>query len=290
MLTASQIEQFRSDGYLTVADAVTAEQLAALKGQIAAWVEESRSHREPFGPPTIDGRPRFDMGTEHSRAHPALRRVNNPSDIAPAFDEVMRNAATVDMVAALIGPDVKLHHCKVNLKLPGSATEVGYHQDFAYTPHSNDDVVTALLMLDEMTEENGCLKVVAGSHRGPVYSLFEGERFTGSVAPAIARELEARAVAVTGPAGAVYLMHTRLAHGSDANRSARPRGLYICVYSAADAVPLAENPLPSPSEGLIVRGRKSRVARLMQAEVELPEQPRMASFFAVQGQASARTR
>ena len=92
----------------------------------------------------------------------------------------MRDSAMTDMVAALIGPDVKHHHCKINLKLPGTHTEVRYHQDFAYTPHTNDDVVTALLMLDDMTAENGCLMVVPGSHRGPMYSLFDGERFTGS--------------------------------------------------------------------------------------------------------------
>jgi phytanoyl-CoA hydroxylase len=50
----------------------------------------------------------------------------------------MPESAMVDMVADLIGPDVKFHHCKINLKLPGSHTEVGYHQDFAYTPHTND--------------------------------------------------------------------------------------------------------------------------------------------------------
>ena len=98
----------------------------------------------------------------------------------------------VDMVADLIGPNVKFHHCKINLKLPGSHTEVGYHQDFAYTPHSNDDVVTALLMLDDMTLENGCLQVVPGSHRGPVHSLFDGERFTGFIAPAVVRRAEGR--------------------------------------------------------------------------------------------------
>jgi ectoine hydroxylase-related dioxygenase (phytanoyl-CoA dioxygenase family) len=193
----------------------------------------------------------------------------------------------VDMVADLIGPNVKFHHCKINLKLPGSHTEVGYHQDFAYTPHSNDDVVTALLMLDDMTLTNGCLQVVPGSHRGPVHSLFDGERFTGFIAPAVVRELKAAEVPITGSAGSVCLMHTRLAHGSDANRSPRPRGLYICVYSAADAVPLARNPMANPNEGLIVRGQKSRTARLIEGLVELPEQPKMASFFAVQGQKSA---
>jgi ectoine hydroxylase-related dioxygenase (phytanoyl-CoA dioxygenase family) len=55
---------------------------------------------------------------------------------------------------------VKFHHCKINLKLPGTDTEVGFHQDFAYTPHTNDDLVTALVMLDDMTLDNGCLRVI----------------------------------------------------------------------------------------------------------------------------------
>ena len=287
MLTKAQIEQFWRDGFLVVEDAVTAEELAAMRREVEGWVEESREHREPFGPETIDGRPRFDMGAEHSARNPALRRINNPSDISPAFGAVMRNAAVVDMVADLIGPNVKFHHCKINLKLPGSKTEVGYHQDFPYTPHTNDDIVTALIMLDDMTAENGCLTVVPGSHKGPLYSLFEGDRFTGFIKQEAQQELRVAEVPITGKAGGVCLMHTRLVHGSDANRADRSRGLYICVYTAADAFPLAASPMPNPNEGSIVRGAKSRHARLMAAAVELPEQPKKASFFAVQGQASA---
>ena len=193
----------------------------------------------------------------------------------------------VDMVADLIGANVKYHHCKINLKLPGSHTVVGYHQDFSYTPHTNDDIVTALLMLDDVSEENGCPMVVPGSHCGPQYSLFDGATFTGFVDPEQERALKAREVAATGKAGDVCLMHTRLLHGSAPNLSDRPRGLFICVYTAADAFPLARNPMPSELEGTIVRGERTRVARLMQADIELPEQPKTASFFTVQGQSSA---
>jgi ectoine hydroxylase-related dioxygenase (phytanoyl-CoA dioxygenase family) len=193
------------------------------------------------------------------------------------------------MVADLIGPDVKFHHCKINLKLSGSDTEVGYHQDFAYTPHTNDDVVTALLMLDDVNEENGCLMAVPGSHKGPLYSIFEGERFSGFMAAEEVARLKPDEVAVTGPAGSVCLMHTSLVHGSAANLSSRSRNIYICVYTAADAYPLAVNPMANPNEGMIVRGVESRVARLEAAHIELPRQPKMASFFAVQGQKSAGT-
>ncbi|HKK31796.1 MAG TPA: phytanoyl-CoA dioxygenase family protein, partial [Alphaproteobacteria bacterium] len=233
--TKDQIDAFWRDGYLCVPDAVTPAQLSAMRALIAEWVEESRGHAVPFGPETIDGRPRFDMGEEHSAEHPALRRINNPSDLYGPYEEAMRNARVADMVADLIGPNVKFHHDKINLKLPGSHTEVHYHQDFLFTPHTNDDVVTALIMLDDVTEENGCLKVVPGSHRGELYSLFEGDTFTGRMAAEVTADMKSKDVPVTGPAGSVCLMHTRLAHGSDANHGTASRGLYICVYTAADA-------------------------------------------------------
>lgn len=285
-LTQDQIDTFWQDGCITVADAVSPAQLAAMRGLIAEWVEESRGHAKPFGPETIDGRPRFDMGEEHSATHPALRRINNPSDLYGPYDDVMRASKVPDMVADLIGGNVKFHHDKINLKLPGSHTEVHYHQDFLFTPHTNDDIVTALIMLDDVTEENGCLKVVPGSHKGDLHSLFDGETFTGRMAADVTAEMKAKDVPVTGKAGSVCLMHTRLAHGSDPNNGTVPRGLYICVYTAADAFPLAKNPMPNPTEGSIIRGAASRSARLTVAEVELPQQPKSASFFTVQGQAS----
>ena len=287
MLSTEQIEDFWRDGYLVVADAVSSAELGALRAQISEWVEDSRAHTEPYGAPCLDGKARFDMGAEHTADSPALRRINNPSEISPTFEAVMRQAAMVDMVSCLVGPNLKFHHCKVNLKLPGSHTEVGYHQDFAYTPHTNCDVVTALLMLDDTTVENGCLTVVPGTHRGPVYSLFDEDQFTGTIAPHESATLREAEVNIEGSAGGVCLMHTRLVHGSQANRADRPRGLYICVYTAADAFPLARNPMPNRFEGDILRGRPSRVARLSESHVELPEQPILASFFAVQGQASA---
>ena len=287
MLSKEQVERFWRDGFIVAEGAVDERQLAALREVLAGWVEESRAHDAPFGEPTIDGRARFDLAPEHTAASPALRRVNNPSEVDDACMEAMCDSAMTDMVTDLIGPDVKHHHCKVNLKLPGANTEVRYHQDFAYTPHTNDDVVTALLMVDDMTPENGCLMAVPGSHRGPMFSLFDGDRFTGFVAPEEERALRVREEPILGRAGSVCLMHTRLAHGSEPNRSASSRGLYICVYTAADAFPIARNPMPSRNEGMVVRGRRTRRARLSEAVIELPEQPIRPSFFAVQEEATA---
>jgi len=288
ILSPAQQEIFWRDGYLVMDGAVDDATLAKLRRQMDDWGEESRGHTEPYGPPTVDDRPRFDMGEEHSAEQPALRRINNPCEVSEHFHAVMTDAPMVDMVADLIGPNVKYHHCKINTKLPGSQTVVRYHQDFSYTPHTNDDVITALLLLDDVDAGNGCLMVVPGTHRGSIDSLFQDGAFTGMVAPDLEKAYLSRQVPIEGKAGAVCLMHTRLQHGSEANKSAgRRRAIYLCVYSAADAVPIARNPMPSTLEGTIVRGQASATARMIPLEVELPQQPKSASFFTVIGQESA---
>jgi ectoine hydroxylase-related dioxygenase (phytanoyl-CoA dioxygenase family) len=281
LLTDRQVAEFWRDGVVTVPDAVNPTQLAALRADLDGWVEESRSHEEPWGK-TLDGRPRFDVQPGHSAARPALRRVAAPSEVSNAHYEVMVDSAMVDMVAALIGPNVKVHHSKVNTKLPGSATEVEWHQDFPYTPHSNTDLVTALLMVDEVTEENGPLEVAPGSHDGPLHSLWHDGTFTGALAPDVASVLRRDAVRCTGEAGSVCLMHTKLAHGSAPNRSDRPRTLFICVYAAGDALPCGPSPVPTVHQGLFVRGFDSGRVRSVPYEVDMPELPIGASFFSQQ--------
>ena len=288
ILSQAQQERFWRDGYLVVDGAVDAQALAVLRQQMDDWSEESRGETAPYGPPMVDGRPRFDLEENHSADRPALRRINNPAEISDAFHGAMTDAPMVDMVADLIGPDVKYHHCKINSKLPGSQMVVHYHQDFSYTPHTNDDVITALLLLDDVDEGNGCLMVVPGTHKGTIDSLFLGGVFTGKVNPVLEQDYLSRQVPIVGKAGAVCLMHTRLQHGSEPNPSTeRRRAIYLCVYSAADAVPIARNPMPSTLEGTIVRGQASTTARMIPLEVELPQQPKSASFFTVLGQNSA---
>jgi ectoine hydroxylase-related dioxygenase (phytanoyl-CoA dioxygenase family) len=278
VLTPAQVEAFARDGVLVVEDAVTPDQLAALNADFERWVEESRGHKESYGE-TVDGRARFDLEPGHSAARPGLRRVNAPVDVSETYRQVARDSRMVDMVADLIGPDLRYHHCKINSKLPGGATEVKWHQDFPFTPHSNWDLVTALLMVDEVTEENGPLEVAPGSHLGPIHSLWHGGRFTGAVADDVADALRAKAVKCTGPAGAVCLMHTRLAHGSAPNLSTRPRTLFITVYAAADAAACSPNPVPSTMEREIVRGSEPNRIRCEAYEVAVPEFPKGASFF-----------
>lgn len=285
-LTQHQKDQFWRDGYLLVDDAVTSRELQALRHVFAEWVEESRSHNTDYGE-TLDGRQRFDLEPGHRAERPALRRVQSPEEVSEVYAEVMRNARTVDLCADLVGPAIRFHHGKVNSKLPGAATKVKFHQDFPFQPMTNDDMVTALMFVDEVTLANGPLEVVPGSHKGPLYSLWHGGVFTGAVADDVVERFTASIVKCTGKAGSVCLMHSSLLHGSAPNLSDKPRTLYIATYYAEDAIELSPNHLPSKFTHEVVRGEASGRVRCSTYSMPLPEKPSGTSFFAQQAASEA---
>ena len=281
VLDQGQIDLFHRDGYLLLPNAIPPDGVEQLAREFEQWKEESRGHREPFGE-TLDGRARFDVEPGHSADRPALRRIASPIELSDAYLDVMRSNVALDAVAQLIGPSVKFNHCKINSKLPGAATEVKFHQDFLFEPHTNDDLITVLFFLDEVTPENGPLEVVPGSHQGPLHDHWHDGVFTGAVDPEIAARARVDAVPCYGPSGAACLMHGRVLHGSAPNLSSGPRTLFICAYSSEDAYPLQVNHVPSRFTGELVRGEPTNRVRCSSYEMEFPEVPTGASFFGQQ--------
>ncbi|MBP6114484.1 MAG: phytanoyl-CoA dioxygenase family protein [Acinetobacter sp.] len=283
MLNQIQIDQFHRDGYLVVEKVLNQDELLGLRTQLETWVDESRNFQEAYGE-TIDGRSRFDVDpTDHSSDHPALRRVSSPTEISDAYFETAIHSNMAEMAGELIGGSgTRFHHSKVNAKLPHTATTVKWHQDFPFTPHTNDDMITALLMVGEVTQDNGPLQVIPGSHKGELYNHWQNGRFTGKVED----DVEAKAcqdfVSCIGPAGSVCFMHTRLLHASGANHTELPRYLFITVYAAEDAVALSDNPLPSVHQGQLVYGVESGQVRMTANRLQMPQKPKGASFFVQQ--------
>ena len=284
ILSQNQKKQFWTDGFLLVENAINDRQLEYLKKTFLDWVNDSRNYKTDYGE-TMDGRPRFDLQPGHSSDVPGLRRIQSPEEISEVFADVMRNGRSVDMCAELIGQGIRFHHGKVNSKLPGTATKVNFHQDFPFEPMTNDDMITCLLFIDDVTLENGPLEVVPGTHKGPLYSHWHNGTFTGSVSDEILAEHEDKIIRCTGKAGSVCLMHASLLHGSAPNLSNKSRTLYISTYYAEDAVELSPNHLPSTLTHELVRGEASGRVRCSTYEMQLPEVPKGTSFFAQQASA-----
>jgi len=283
-LAQEQVDVFWADGYLYLEDALTPHQLAELVADFNSWVEESRSHDTPWGT-TQDNRARFDIEDDHRADKPALRRVASPVEISNAYERVMRDNRALNAVTQLIGPNVEFNNSKINSKQPGSATHVKFHQDFLFQPHSNEDLIAVLFFVDEVTPANGPLEVVPGTHRGPIFDHWHDGVFTGAVSSDVSEAHKARAIPVSGPAGAACLMHTRLLHGSAPNITDHPRTLFITEYRAEDSKALQVNHLPSRFDGDVVRGERTNRVRCSSYEMEFPEVPTGASFFNQQAKA-----
>jgi ectoine hydroxylase-related dioxygenase (phytanoyl-CoA dioxygenase family) len=277
-LSQSQVRQYRDQGYLLLENALSEDIVSAISGDFSNWVEESRAYTEAYGTQQ-DGRPRFDLEPGHSREFPALRRVASPLEISDSCLGLMRDNIALDAVAQLIGPNIKFNNDKINSKHPGTATEVKFHQDFMFEPHTNDDLVTVLFFIDEVTPQNGPLEVVPGSHKGQLHAHWHDGIFTGSVNAAVADRASENSIPCFGPAGSACLMNTRLLHGSSPNLSTSPRTLYIVEYCAEDARPLQVNHIPSRYVGEVVRGSETNRVRCSSYEMEYPEVPTGASFF-----------
>lgn len=285
ILSARQVSDFNRDGYMLLENAITADQLTLLRAEFNQWVEESRKQTDSYGI-TCDGRPRFSVQPGHSADHPALRRIASPNELSDLWLDTMRNSIAVDAVCDIFGPNLRFNNAKINSKLPGSGTDVKYHQDFPFELHTNDDLMTVLYFIDDVTLENGPLEVVPGSHTGPLYELWHDGIFTGAVSEEVATQAQQQAVPCMGPAGSACLMHTRLLHGSAANKSDKPRTLFICAYNAEDAHPVIDNHIPSKHMAEVVRGVDTGRIRCSAFETSLSEKPKGASFFEQQATVS----
>jgi phytanoyl-CoA hydroxylase len=231
----------------------------------------------------MDGRPRFDLEpTTHSPETPAVRRITSPAEISDICLDVVKDNNALDLVTEIFGPNITHLGNKINLKLPGAGTEVKFHQDFPFEPHSNEDIMTVLYFLDDVTLDNGPLEVVPGTHNGPLHSHWQNGVFTGAVDDKVMESNKDKALSCIGKAGSACLMHSKLLHGSAPNLSQHSRSLFIVTYKAEDAVALSPNHLPSELVGMVVRGKETGTVRCTSYSVELPEYPKEVSFFGQQ--------
>ena len=180
-----------------------------------------------------------DLEDSHTRSR--IRRIKTPHDFMPTTGQVAADPKLVSILTRLIGPGVRLQTSKLNIKSSGYGAPVEWHQDWAFYPHTNDDLLAIGVMLDDVDLDNGPMQVVPGSHRGPVvYDHHAGGYFCGAINPQQCDLDFSRAVPLTGPAGSMTFHHVRMVHGSALNNSSRSRRFLLYQYTAVDAFPLVQ--------------------------------------------------
>ena len=271
MLTAPQRAAYEHDGFVVVPDVFSASEIAELRAVTDAFVE--RAARVGANDEV------YDLEDSHSATEPRVRRLKAPHLIDPAYFRASRNAKVVAILEDLWG-SVRFDTGKLNMKSAGYGAPVEWHQDWAFYPHTNDDLAAVGIMLDDVDSENGPMLIVPGSHKGPVWDHHGPDgRFCGAIDPArLAQEgggLDlASALPCLGKAGSVTVHHVRAVHGSATNFSGRERRFLLYQYRSADAWPLLgfKDGIDKFNE-LLLAGEPTIEPRLAPVPVRLPLPP-----------------
>lgn len=269
MLTPAQIEQYKEDGAVVVPGVLDAATRQRMQAVLAEWVEGSRAvsaHTDLY-----------DLEPGHTAHDPRVRRIKKPHAAHPVFYDFAKSQALRQCLQALVGPAARLYGSKLNLKAPGFGSPVEWHQDWAFYPHTNDDILAVGVMLDDTTVENGAMLVLPGSHKGPTHDHHDNEGyFCGAMDPDTSGVDFSKAVACEGPAGSCSFHHVRAIHGSAQNTSSRPRGLLLYEVAAADAFPLmgmAAYGNYGEFQKRLLYGTDTRVPRFRETPVRMPLPP-----------------
>ncbi|MEM9331205.1 MAG: phytanoyl-CoA dioxygenase family protein [Pseudomonadota bacterium] len=201
---------------------------------------------------------------------PQLRRITSPETFAEVYDSAMRYEPLIDLVEVLLGGTVRFDHGKLNFKPPSGGAAVEWHQDWAFYPQTNDDMLAIGIMLEDCTLENGPLMVVPGSHKGKVFDHHQNGNFVGGVSADQLEGVLENAVPLTAPAGSISVHHVRTLHGSTTNRSDTNRPLLLFNYVAVDAFPVFHTFEWEEFNARILRGAPTCEPRVEQVPIRVP--------------------
>ncbi|MEP6664641.1 MAG: phytanoyl-CoA dioxygenase family protein [Verrucomicrobiota bacterium] len=277
--TDEQIEQYHNEGFIVVERLFDADDMARVDATIRKMTDDALAAGDyskilELEPQPVDGQR-------------VPRRIFNPYDQHETFRDLANDPRLLDRIESLIGGNFNLQHSKLNMKPAKVGSAVEWHQDMAYFPHTNDDLVTTLIHLDEATEENGCLQVLPRHHTHYFDHAGPDGRFAGMITENLSDFGKPKSL--PAPAGSVIFMHCITPHASLPNRSSRARRTLIYEYRANDALPIYYGEMTNLAEAKHrpVRGKPARFARFGGPSPLIPNVGKYASLYELQSQAKA---
>jgi len=265
VLTAAQIKEYNEVGAIVVHDVLTPAEVAQLSAVTDGFVERAKGLT---GHTDI-----YDLEDSHTAEHPRVRRIKAASTQDPAYGALVRHPKIVAVLRDLWGPDIRFDSAKLNMKCAGFGAPVEWHQDWAFYPHTNDDLAAVGVMFDDMAMENGPLMIIPGSHRGPIFDHHVDGVFAGAMNPENRDVDYSSAIPLVGKAGSITVHHVRAVHGSAPNVSDRDRRLLLFQFRSADAWPILGFPGGIEKFNSLMVAGQSREPRLEHLPVRLPLPP-----------------
>lgn len=244
-LSDADLDHYRTQGYLLVPDLFTPDEIGRLRAEVP--VEAG-----------VAG-PRAVFETDGS----TVRAIHGSHATNELFGRMARHPRLVHPAEQVLGSPVYVHQFKINVKAAFVGDVWKWHQDFIFWLKQDGMreplVINAMVFLDDVTEFNGPLLIVPGSHEAGVIDVEDEQKkkddwtssFSADLRYAISHDtlaaLVSRAgiVAPKGRAGSVLFTHCNLVHGSSPNMSPFNRALAIVTYNSVTN-PLLAVPTPRP--------------------------------------------
>lgn len=230
-LDEAQISRFERDGILFFPGLLRDDEVADLREEL----------------PDILAADRPEILREKHSSH--ARCAFAPHTYSERYRRLMHHPSIVWPVAQLLGGSVYLHQFSINPKAAFVGEAWGWHQDYPTWRMENriprPDIVNVGVYLDEVTEFNGPLFFILGSHRHGALDIEVDDTSTSYTLLGVSDEDVAelcrhgRLYSPRGPAGSVWMFHCNLVHASNANISPTRRALCTICYNRTDNVPSA---------------------------------------------------
>ena len=235
-LSPAEVTRYKDDGYLIPSYRLPAEQLARLQQALDSAIAANPGVRPEH------------LVSIHVKGRNAEGVVGDS-----AFLDLAADPDILDLVEAVIGQDIVLWGCHLFCKPAGDGLEVPWHQDGHYWPIRPLATCTVWVALESSDQENGCLRVIPGSHRPAALKEHlreEGGALTQRLGPDAFEEAEA--VDVELEPGQMSLHDVYMIHGSNRNTSARRRAGLAIRYMPASSLFDREKFRRSDSSGFTV--------------------------------------
>jgi hypothetical protein len=275
--TPAEIAHYRTEGYVIAPNLFTVQEVERARETIremtrVALASDDYSKVMELEPEKVDG-------------ESVPRRIYDPFLAHETFRSMGVDARMLDRLEGLVGPDICCNLSKLNMKPAKVGSVVDWHQDQTYYPHTNDDLVTVLVYLDDTTIENGCLQVIP-RHQHAYFSHSDAKgNFSGLITEDLDSGKFGKPIPLEAPAGSVIFMHCILPHSSMQNRSPKSRRTLIYSFRAADSYPIYynESVVDFEKKVRLVRGKMSPTARFGGPSPIIPQtKGAMKSLYEVQ--------
>jgi ectoine hydroxylase-related dioxygenase (phytanoyl-CoA dioxygenase family) len=169
-INTAQKTFFQENGYLPYGRVLTDAEVALLRQRCEDIACGRMDHVPPryiqseaaFSGSSAAGSERLDQ----------IRKMTHLCYFDELFENTARKAEIVDVIEALLGPNIKLYCDQLMMKPRYNGTVTGWHQDsVAWPQFAPQNQVSCWVALDDATVENGCMTVIPGSHNwGPISS------------------------------------------------------------------------------------------------------------------------